>query len=441
MLKNLSRGFSRVVKQLRGRGRLTEENIAGALADLRAAMLEADAALPVAEQFLAAVKEQSAGLHIGRHMNPGQEFTRIVHHQLSELMGGDSAELILKKSPAVVLACGTQGVGKTTNLAKIAKTLKAGRKKRAALASVDIRRPAALRQLKILADSAAVDYIDSDETQNVAARAADILQSARRQLTDTLLLDTGGRLAVDEEMMNEIRQLAAAVSPSEILFFVDAMQGQSAVHAAKTFHDALNITGIVLTKFDGDARGGAALSAKFVTGAPVKFVGVGEKLDDLQPFHPSRFASRILGMGDLAGLAEQTAGDLGAVKTMEQSIKNAGGFDLNAQLAQMRQMKKMGGLSALADKLPSDLADKFAGADDGGAAMKKMEAIICAMTPGERGAPDIIKASRKRRIAKGAGVEVSMVNQLLSRHEQTRKMMRKFSKNPGGMMRMLRGLR
>ena len=321
MLKNLSRGFSRVVKQLRGRGRLTEENIAGALADLRAAMLEADAALPVAEQFLAAVKEQSAGLHIGRHMNPGQEFTRIVHHQLSELMGGDSAELILKKSPAVVLACGTQGVGKTTNLAKIAKTLKAGRKKRAALASVDIRRPAALRQLKILADSAAVDYIDSDETQNVAARAADILQSARRQLTDTLLLDTGGRLAVDEEMMNEIRQLAAAVSPSEILFFVDAMQGQSAVHAAKTFHDALSITGIVLTKFDGDARGGAALSAKFVTGAPVKFVGVGEKLDDLQPFHPSRFASRILGMGDLAGLAEQAAGDLGAVKQWSRALK------------------------------------------------------------------------------------------------------------------------
>ncbi|MGI9305852.1 MAG: signal recognition particle protein [Gammaproteobacteria bacterium] len=439
MLKTLTRSFSNIIKKVRGQGRLTDENIADVLGEIRLALLDADVALPVVDEFLAEVKQQAAGAQISRNINPGQAFIRIVQAQLAAVMGGDPAALILKKSPSVVLACGLQGAGKTTNLAKIAKLLKA-RKKRAVLASVDIRRPAALRQLAVLAEAAGVPYIESAEKTDAVARAADILKTARRQLADAVLLDTAGRTVADREMMDEIRALSEALSPSETLFFVDAMQGQDAVNTARKFHDAVPVSGIVLTKFDGDGRGGAALSARAVTGAPVKFVGVGEKPDDLQDFHPARFAARILGMGDLMGFAEQAAASPDAARGLARAIRKPHGFDLNDQLAQMRELKKMGGLHSVADKMPAAIADKIKNMDENAAQLGKMEAAICAMTPQERANPDIIKASRKRRIAAGSGVEVNLVNQLLSRHKETRKMMKRFSKNPTGLARMLGGV-
>ncbi len=439
MLKTLTRNFSEIIKKVRGRGRLTEENISGALGEIRLALLDADVALPVAENFLAEVKNRAAGAHIGRDINPGRAFARIVQHQLAAVMGGEPAELKLKKSPAVILACGLQGAGKTTNMAKIAKMLK-NQKKRAVLASVDVRRPAALQQLEILAESAGVSCIAAAEKTDTLARAAEILKSARRMLADVLLVDTAGRTAVDDEMMAEIRALSEILSPSETLFFVDAMQGQDAVNTARKFHETVPVSGIVLTKFDGDARGGAALSARMVTGAPVKFVGVGEKLDDLEAFHPARFAARILGMGDLAGLAEQAAAAPEAARNFAQTLRKPRGFDLNDQLAQMRQIKKMGGIQSVAEKMPAALGGKIKNLDADAAKLGRMEAAICAMTPAERANPEMIKASRKRRIAAGSGVEVNLVNQLLSQHEQTRKLMKRFAKNPAGLARMFGGM-
>lgn len=437
MLKTLTRNFSNIIKKARGRGRLTAEDIAEALAEMRTTLLEADVALPVADEFLAAVKTAATGAHIDRDMNPGRAFATIVHRQLTAVMGEEHAALILKKSPSVVLACGLQGAGKTTNLAKIAKYLKA-QKKRVMLASVDIYRPAALRQLEVLAETIEVPYIDSDKTTDAVARAADILHIARRRLADVLLIDTAGRTALDEEMMKEIRALSALLSPSETLFFVDAMQGQDAVAVARRFHDAVGVSGIVLTKFDGDSRGGAALSARAVTGAPIKFVGVGEKPDDLQPFHPARFASRILGMGDLESLAEQASPS--AAAALAQTIRKPRGFDLNDQLAQMREIKKMGGIQSMADKMPAAISEKMKNMEDDTAKLGRMEAAICSMTLAERAHPEILKASRKRRIAAGAGVEVNLINQLLTQHEQARKMMKRFAKNPSGLARMMGGM-
>ena len=441
MLKTLTRNFSNIIKKARGRGRLTEENIADSLAEIRLALLDADVALPVADEFLTAVKTDVTGLRISHDINPGRAFAAIVHKRLAEVMGGENEELNLKKSPAVVLACGLQGAGKTTNMAKIAKYIKTKHKRRVALASVDVRRPAALKQLSLLAQTAGAEYMESDEMDDAPARAADILKTARRCLTDVVLMDTAGRTVLDEEMMAEIRALSKLLSPSETLFFVDAMQGQDAVNTARKFHETVPVSGIVLSKFDGDSRGGAALSARAVTGAPVKFVGVGEKIDDLQMFHPRRFASRILGMGDLESLAEQATAAPEAARALAKSLKKPHSFDLNDQLEQMRQIKKMGGIQSVADKLPGALADKIPNTEVESGKLGKMEAIICAMTPKERANPDIIRASRKRRIAAGAGVEVSMINQLLTQHEQTRKMMKRFSKNPGGLMRMLGSLR
>ena len=439
MLKTLTRNLSGIIQKARGRGRLTEENIAGALAEIRLALLDADVALPVADKFLDDVKNRAAGARIDRNINPGAAFGRVVQHQLAAVMGGEPAALKLKKSPAIILACGLQGAGKTTNTAKIAKLLKS-QKKRAALASVDIRRPAALRQLAVLAESIGVPCIDSEEKTDATARAADVLKSARRMLADVLLVDTAGRTAVDDEMMAEIRALSEILSPSETLFFVDAMQGQDAVNTARTFHETLPVSGIVLTKFDGDGRGGAALSARAVTGAPVKFVGVGEKMDDLEMFHPARFAARILGMGDLTGLAEQAAAAPEAARKLAQTLRKPHSFDLSDQLAQMRQIKEMGGIQSVADKMPAAIGGKIKSLDADAAKLGRMEAVICAMTPVERANPDIIKASRKRRIAAGSGVEVNLVNQLLSQHEQTRKMMKRFSKNPAGLARLLGGM-
>ena len=442
MLKTLTQNFSDIIKKARGQGRLSEDNIRAAMAEMRTAMLDADVALPVVTDFLQSVQDDAIGARVDSSVNPGQAFSAIVHRQLTVLMGGDNAALQLKKSPAVILACGLQGVGKTTNLAKIAKRLMARGKKRVLLGSADIHRPAAIEQLQTLAATIGASFATSAEMTDAVARTADMVNAARRQLADVLLLDTAGRTSVDEEMMNEICRLAAVAKPSEILFFVDAMQGQDAVNTARRFHESLPLTGIVLTKFDGDARGGAALSARAVIGAPIKFVGIGEKPDDLQDFHPARFASRILGLGDLATLAEQAVEktDLAVMHKLGKKIKKNNSFDLNDQLAQMRQIKKVGGVSALADKLPAGVADKMRGADDNEKKMRQLEAVICAMTPQERTLPDIIKASRKRRIAAGAGVQVQMVNQLLAQHEQTRKMMKQLAKNPAGLARMMRGM-
>ncbi|MGI9297257.1 MAG: signal recognition particle protein [Gammaproteobacteria bacterium] len=436
MLKTLTRNFSDIIKKARGRGRLTAKDIDEALAEIRAALLDADVALPVADEFLAAVKTAATGAHIDRNMNPGRAFAAIVQRQLAEVMGGEHAGLVLKKSPSVVLACGLQGAGKTTNLAKIAKYLKT-RKKRAVLASVDVYRPAALRQLAALAETIGVPCLESKETTDAVARAADILKTARRRLADAVLMDTAGRTVLDDEMMNEIRALSSLLSPSETLFFVDAMQGQDAIATARKFHDAVGVSGIVLTKFDGDSRGGAALSARAVTGAPIKFVGVGEKPDDLQPFHPSRFASRILGMGDLESLAEQAAAAPSAVGALARTIRKPRDFDLNDQLAQMREIKKMGGIQSMADKMPAAIGDKMKNMEADAAKLGRMEAAICSMTSAERAHPEMIKASRKRRIAAGAGVEINLINQLLTQHEQARKMMKRFAKNPSGLARMM----
>lgn len=437
MLKGLARSFAGVIQRVRGQGRLTEADVDAALGDIRAAMLEADVALPVADAFLESARTRAVGAKLEKSMNPGRAFAEIVRAQLAEMMGGGHAALRLGKPPAVILACGLQGAGKTTSMAKIAKMLKDS-KKRVVLGSADIRRPAALEQLDVLAQAAGVPCIGSDETADATARAKDILSSARRQLADALLMDAAGRLAVDEEMMQEMAALRDALSPAETLFFVDATQGQDALNTARKFHETVPVSGIVLTKFDGDGRGGAALSARAVTGAPVKFIGVGERLEDIQPFHPARFASRILGMGDMESLAEQAvaaAGDGGARRAVK-ALKKPNAFDLNEQLEQIRQMQKMGGVGALAEQMPAGAAEKIQDASAGDR-LKAMEAIILSMTPAERAAPEIIKASRKRRIARGAGAEVQDVNTLLAQHEQTRKIMKRFAKNPSGFMRMM----
>ena len=442
MLKNLTQGLSHIIKKARGQGRLSEENIKDALAQMRTVLLEADVALPVVDEFLDALRQNVIGEKIDTSLNPGQSFAAIVQRQLTLLMGTDNAALNLKKSPAVVLACSLQGVGKTTNLAKIAKRLKEKEKKRVFMASVDVRRPAALEQLQILADTVGAGCLNSDETANAVTRARLIIPAAKRELADVVLVDTAGRTAIDADLMDEMHELAKLLNPGETLFFVDSMQGQDALTSATEFNAAIPLSGIVATKFDGDSLGGAILSAKAVTGCPIKFVGVGEKMDDLQLFHPARFVSRILGMGDIAGLAETLHEkiDVGVARRLEDKIKKHGDFDLQDYLAQLRQMKKMGGIASILDKMPGAIADKLGAAANDNTPIKKTEAVILSMTPAERSNAQIIKASRKRRIAAGAGVVVQEINQLLKQHEQAQKMMKKFSKNPAGAMRMMKDL-
>ncbi len=439
MLQKLSQRFSNVIKKLSGQGRLSAENIEGAAAEIRAALLEADVALPVADSFLAAVKERALGIPAGA-LNPGKMFAAIFHRQLAEMMGGESAALNLKKPPAVVLICGLQGAGKTTTLAKIAKRLKTREKKRVLLASTDVRRPAALEQLRQLAEAADVRCFESGQMSSALARAAGILPQARRELADAVLVDTAGRTALDEELMREISDLAALLRPAETLFTVDAMQGQDAVNVAAEFARALPLTGIVLTKFDGDSRGGAALSARAATGKPVKFVGTGEKPDDLDLFHPGRFAGRLLGMGDIAGLAELAREKTTAAtaERLRRGISRPGGFDLNDQLLQLREMKKMGGVKSVLEKMPG--AQNFAAAANDEKPLKMMEAAILSMTPGERAEPEIIKASRKRRIAAGAGVTVPDINRLLKQFEHARKLMKKVAQKPSAAARLMQGI-
>lgn len=441
MLDNLTQRLARVVKTLRGQARLTEDNIAEMLREVRTALLEADVALPVVKDFITRVKEKALGQEVIGSLTPGQALVGVVHRELTELMGGAKAELNLAcQPPAIILMAGLQGAGKTTTTAKLGKWLRERQKKKVLAVSCDVHRPAAIEQLKTVCGQAGIDFFPSSPAQTPAEIATAAVDHARRHFYDVLFVDTAGRLAIDETMMAEIRALHDQLKPIETLFVVDAMLGQDAVNTAQAFNEALPLTGVILTKLDGDARGGAALSVRHVTGKPLKFAGVGEKLNGLEEFHPERMASRILGMGDILGLVEEAHRNVDQEKAQAfvKKMRSGKGFDLNDFKAQIGQMRSMGGLGALLDKLPAQfgaLAQQAGGAVED-KAIRRIEGIIDSMTPAERAKPEIIKASRKRRIAAGAGVPVQEVNRLLSQFEQTQKMMKQFSK--GGMAKMLR---
>jgi signal recognition particle subunit SRP54 len=440
MLENLSGRLAGVVKSLRGQARITEANVQDTLRQVRLALLEADVALPVVKDFIEAVKIRALGQEVLGSLSPGQALIGIVHEELTRLMGGENADLNLTTAPpAIILMAGLQGSGKTTTSGKLALLLK-NRKKKVLLASADVYRPAAIEQLRLLATQLDVGFFEAGDERDPLKIAQGAQDHARRQFYDVLIVDTAGRLAIDEAMMAEIKALHAALKPIETLFVVDAMQGQDAVNVARAFSEALPLTGVVLTKLDGDARGGAALSVRHVTGKPLKFVGVSEKPNGLEPFHPERMAQRVLGMGDVLSLIEQAQAsvDLAEAKKLAEKVKKGKDFDLEDFKSQIQQMRKMGGLSALMDKLPG--AGQMAvpaGADD--KAINRVEGIINSMTPQERRKPEIIKASRKRRIAAGAGVQVQDVNKLLNQFEQAQKMMKMMGK--GGLGKMMRGMK
>jgi signal recognition particle subunit SRP54 len=442
MLDNLTARLGRVMKQLRGEARLTDANMQDALREVRMALLEADVALPVVRDFMAAVRDKAIGQEVVSSLTPGQALVGVVQRELATLMGGSATPLDLATAPpAVILLAGLQGAGKTTTAGKLARLLRADMRKKVLLVSCDVYRPAAIEQLRTLAGQVGVDFFPSSESQAPVAIANAALDWARRHYHDVVVVDTAGRLAIDDAMMKEIASLHAAVSPVETLFVVDAMQGQDAVNTAKAFGATLPLTGIVLTKLDGDARGGAALSVRQITGAPIKFVGVGEKLSGLEVFHPDRMASRILGMGDVLTLIEDARRqvDEQAVRTLAKKVKSGKGFDLEDFKAQIGQMRKMGGIEGLLDKLPGELARAAQGSQVDERAIRRLVGIIDSMTPGERAKPELLKASRKRRIAAGAGASVQEVNRLLAQFEQTQKMMKMVAK--GGMKNMLRGLK
>ncbi len=441
MLENLTQRLSGAIKTLRGQARLSESNIQDALREVRLALLEADVALPVVKEFTTHVKEAALGKEVLDSLSPGQALIGIVHRELTRLMGEHNAALnFATVPPAVILMAGLQGAGKTTTSGKLAKLLREQMKKKVLLVSCDVYRPAAIEQLRTLAQQLEIDFFASDISQKPNDIALAALDHARRHHHDVLIVDTAGRLAIDTAMMQEIQQLHATLKPIETLFVVDAMTGQDAVNTAKAFGEALPLTGIILTKLDGDARGGAALSVRHITGKPIKFVGVSEKLNGLEAFHPERMASRILGMGDVLSLIEEAhrGVDQAEAEKLAKKIKGGQGFDLNDFKMQMVQMRKMGGVSALMDKLPTQLSQAAAGSKVDDKSINRLEGIVNSMTPQERAHPELLKASRKRRIAAGAGVQVMHVNQLLNQFEQTQKMMKMFSK--GGMAKMMRGM-
>jgi signal recognition particle subunit SRP54 len=442
VLENLTERLSRVAKTIRGEARLTETNIQGALREVRLALLEADVALPVVRDFIARVREGALGEQVIGSLSPGQALVGVVHRELAATMGGENAALDLAVAPpAVVLFAGLQGSGKTTTAAKLARMLATEQKRKPLLASCDVYRPAAFEQLQTLARQIGVDFFPSDAGQKPLAIALAALDYAKKHYHDVLLVDTAGRLAIDEPMMREIADLHAALKPVETLFVVDAMQGQDSVNVAKAFGDALPLTGIVLTKLDGDARGGAALSVRQVTGKPIKFAGVSEKSDGLELFHPERMASRILGMGDVLSLVEEARKtvDVEEAKKFSEKARKGKGFDLEDFKQQIGQMRKMGGVSALVEKLPAQFAQAAQSSQMDEKQLRRVEGIINSMTPAERVRPEIIKASRKRRIAAGAGVPVQDVNRLLSQFEQMREMMKRMQK--GGLAKMMRGMK
>jgi signal recognition particle subunit SRP54 len=432
------------MKTLRGEARLTEENIADALREVRLALLEADVALPAVKDFIAAVKAQAVGEEVIGSLSPGQALIGVVHRELTRIMGEAHSGLNLAtQPPAIILMAGLQGAGKTTTVGKLAKLLRDTQKKKVLVVSCDVYRPAAIEQLKTVAGQAGADFFPSAPTDKPVDIARNAVDWAKRHYHDVLLVDTAGRLAIDEPMMKEIAELHAVLQPIETLFVVDAMLGQDAVNTAKAFNEALPLTGIILTKLDGDSRGGAALSVRHVTGRPIKYAGVGEKLSGLEPFHPERMASRILGMGDVLSLIEDAKKGIDEQKAVEfaKKLKSGKSFDLNDFKEQMGQMRKMGGLSSMMDKLPAQFAQAAGqlqpGTED--KAIGRIEGIINSMTPVERAKPELLKASRKRRIAMGAGVQVQEVNRLLKQFEQTQKMMKQFAK--GGMAKLMRGMK
>jgi signal recognition particle subunit SRP54 len=441
MASALSDKLSRLVKQMRGQARITEENVQEMLREVRMALLEADVALPVVRDFVARVKEKALGQEVVGSLNPGQALVGIVHRELVATMGEGVADINLAaQPPAVILMAGLQGAGKTTTTAKLAKHLIEKRKKKVLTVSGDVYRPAAIEQLKTVTKQAGAEWFPSTPDQKPVDIARGAVDYARKQYFDVLLVDTAGRLAIDEAMMREIKDLHAVLKPVETLFVVDAMQGQDAVNTAKAFREALPLTGIILTKLDGDSRGGAALSVRQITGAPIKFAGVSEKIDGLEVFDAERHAGRILGMGDIVALVEQVqAGvDMEAAQKLAAKVKSGAGFDLNDFLAQLQQMKSMGGLSTLMDKMPAQVQAKAGQVDMEKAErdIRRKEGIICSMTAAERRKPEIIKATRKRRIAAGAGVQVQEVNRLLNEFEQMQTMMKKMK--GGGLMKMMK---
>ena len=441
MASALTEKLSRLVKTISGQARITESNVQDMLREVRMALLEADVALPVVRDFIARVKEKALGQDVLTSLTPGQVLVSIVNKELAATMGDGVSDLNLAaQPPAVILMAGLQGAGKTTTTAKLAKHLIEKRKKKVLTVSGDVYRPAAIEQLKTVTQQVGAEWFPSTAEQKPIDIALAALDHARRHYFDVLLVDTAGRLAIDEALMAEIKALHAAVHPVETLLVVDAMQGQDAANTAKAFKEALPLTGVVLTKLDGDARGGAALSVRQIADAPIKFAGTSEKMDGLEVFDAQRHAGRILGMGDIVALVEQvTAGvDMEAAQKLAAKVKSGDGFDLNDFLAQIQQMKQMGGLSSLMDKLPSQLTAKAGSIDMDKAEkdIKRKEGIIQSMTPLERRKPDLIKATRKKRIAAGAGVHVQEVNRLLKEFEQMQDMMKKMK--GGGLMKMMK---
>ncbi|MBA6223356.1 signal recognition particle protein [Colwellia sp. MB02u-18] len=444
MFENLSDRLTKTLKNISGRGRLTEDNIKDTLREVRMALLEADVALPVIRDFIAKVKESAVGQDVSKSLTPGQVFVKIVRTELEMAMGEVNEALNLKTAPpAVVLMAGLQGAGKTTSVAKLAKFLTEREKKKVLVVSADVYRPAAIKQLEMLATEINVGFFPSDINQKPIDIANGAIDHAKKNFFDVVIVDTAGRLHIDGEMMAEIQQLHAAINPIETLFTVDAMTGQDAANTAKAFNDALPLTGIILTKTDGDARGGAALSIRHITGKPIKFMGVGEKIEALEPFHPDRIASRILGMGDVLSLIEEVEQkvDRKQAEKLAKKVKSGKGFDLEDFRDQLVQMKSMGGMMGMMDKLPGmgNMSEQVKGQMDDKVTIR-MEAMINSMTKAERQRPDVIKGSRKRRIAAGSGTQIQDVNKLLKQFTQMQKMMKKMS-GKGGMQKMMRSMK
>lgn len=442
MLENLTDRLQSVIKTIRGQARFTEQNISDAMREVRIALIEADVALVVVKDFIDRVKTKALGAEVLQSLSPGQAIIKIVQDELTILMGDQNVSLELNVSPpAIILMAGLQGSGKTTTSAKLAKLL-IEKKKKVLLASADVYRPAAIDQLKTLAKSLNIECFDSNPSQKPLKIASETIDYAKKHFFDVVIFDTAGRLGIDVEMMDEIKSLHKKLNPIETLFVVDAMQGQDAVNTAKAFGDALPLTGVILTKLDSDTRGGAALSVRQVTGKPIKYIGTSEKINGLEPFHPERMASRILGMGDIVSLVEdaQKTMDVKEAEKLAEKVKSGKNFDLEDFKNQIGQMKKMGGVSALMDKMPA----QFSGAaskinpEDGDKSLRQIEAIISSMTPLERRKPELIKATRKKRIAMGSGVQVQDVNRVLNQFEEMQKMMKMFSK--GGLGKLMRGM-